>query len=80
MMALLARSVTLSRAKGGLLSGSCYRFYSVPTSQQAYLEPSKASAPGISFISLNRPQAKNAISQQMLAELEEAVEKAGSDK
>jgi methylglutaconyl-CoA hydratase len=57
------------------------RLYSAAANNpQAYLEPSNASVEGITFLTLNRPEAKNAISQQMLAELEEAVEKARFDK
>ncbi|UZJ57381.1 hypothetical protein CBS101457_006701 [Exobasidium rhododendri] len=57
------------------------RFYSVPApSAQAFLEPSSASVPGITLLTLNRPETKNAISQQMIRELEAAVEQARSDK
>lgn len=56
------------------------RAYSLAAAQQAYLEPSMASVEGITFLTLNRPEAKNAISQQMLGELEEAVEKASFDR
>lgn len=75
---MLARSVALSRLRTNLFASNYIRCYSVPSSQQAYLEPSNAS--GITFLTLNRPSAKNAISQQMLAELEEAVDRASSDK
>lgn len=48
--------------------------------RQAYLEPSNASVDGITLLTLNRPETKNAISRQMIGELEEAVNKAGADK
>lgn len=61
---------------------SCYRAqsYSIDASRQAYLEPSGSRVEGITFLSLDRPKAKNAISQQLLAELGEAVDRVGSDR
>lgn len=61
------------------------RAYSSSSKRQAYLEPLPSSssgveAEGITLLTLNRPEAKNAISQQMLAELEEAIEQVHFDR
>ncbi|KAF9464355.1 ClpP/crotonase-like domain-containing protein [Collybia nuda] len=54
------------------------RFLSTP-SRQAILEP-LASHPGITCLSLNRPQSKNAISLKLLEQLRENLEAAHFDK
>jgi len=58
---------------------SCSRFLQVATSQQAFLEP-LGSHPGISCLSLNRPQSKNAISTTLLQQLRESIEIVHFDK
>ncbi|TFK71785.1 ClpP/crotonase [Pluteus cervinus] len=58
----------------------CSRTRGIATeSRQAYLEH-LPSHPGISCLSLNRPQSKNAISRQLLKEFREGLEEAHFDK
>ncbi|KAJ3518051.1 hypothetical protein NLJ89_g86 [Agrocybe chaxingu] len=55
------------------------RFLQVQSSQQAFLEPLE-SHPGITCLSLNRPQSKNAISTTLLQQLRESLETVHFDK
>ncbi|KJA29884.1 hypothetical protein HYPSUDRAFT_126211 [Hypholoma sublateritium FD-334 SS-4] len=55
------------------------RFLQTHVSAQAYLEP-LASHPGITCLSLNRPQSRNAISMTLLQQLRESLEIAHYDK
>jgi len=55
------------------------RYLQAAASQQAFLEP-LASHPGISCLSLNRPQSKNAISTTLLQQLRESLEIVHFDK
>lgn len=58
------------------------RFYSIASKgTQAYLEPfQKDGVEGITLITLNRPETRNALSRRMLDELEEAIETVAYDK
>ncbi|KAF8204798.1 ClpP/crotonase-like domain-containing protein [Pholiota molesta] len=55
------------------------RFLQVQASQQAFLEPLE-SHPGITCLSLNRPESRNAISMTLLQQLRESLEVAHYDK
>lgn len=62
-----------------------FRTYSSISSStaQAFLEPlsdGDANSQGISILTLNRPEAKNAIGTQLLTELEECIEKVHFDR
>ncbi|MCO5589609.1 hypothetical protein L7F22_043577 [Adiantum nelumboides] len=55
-------------------------FSSATSSAQAFLEPFSEEEKGITVLTLNRPEAKNAIGVQLLAELEECIERVHFDK
>ena len=63
MLSRVCSRVTLNRRP--YLAWPCNRCLQTAASQQAYLEP-LGSHPGISCLSLNRPQSKNAISTTLL--------------
>lgn len=57
---LLANAQTVGR-----ITRSGLRFISLQNTPEAFLEPA-ASVPGVQYLSLNRPQSKNAISVRLL--------------
>ncbi|KAF8812276.1 enoyl-CoA hydratase [Phlegmacium glaucopus] len=61
------------------LAWQCSRYLQAAAPQQAFLEPLD-SHPGISCLSLNRPQSKNAISTTLLQQLRESLETVHFDK
>jgi len=72
-MLTASRTVLYSQLRRS--SGQFRRLLQVQASPQAFLEPVE-SHPGITCLSLNRPQSKNAISMALLQQLRESLETA----
>lgn len=67
-----------ARRRIRLAPNVCKRLFASAPSNEAFLEPA-IDFPGITFLTLNRPQAKNAISIRLLQEFRECLEAVRSD-
>jgi len=73
---------TFPRARILLSLSRTTRVYSTARQPLAYLNydsPSLSAAKGVTFLTMNRPEAKNAINSQMLDEFAESIETVRDD-